>query len=54
MILYGWIRDEVNIVEGYVYGMCSGAEADSDCFDLRAGAAAMGNPIPKSLLYSSV
>lgn len=52
--VYGWIRDEANILEGYVYGVRCGADSDPDCYELRAGAAEMGNPIPKSLPYRTV
>jgi hypothetical protein len=53
-IVYGWIREEANIMEGYVYGVRCGAVSDSDCYDLRAGAAEMSNPIPKSQPYRTV
>jgi hypothetical protein len=52
--LYAWIRDEASILEGYVYGVRCAADLNPDCYELRAVAAEMGNPIPKSLPYRTV
>lgn len=52
--VYGWTRDEANIMQAYRYGMRCGASNDPDCFALRAGAAEMGNPIDKAATYTGV
>lgn len=52
--VYGWVRGEANLLQGYVYGVRCAAESDPDCCELRAGAAEMGNPISKSQPYRTV
>ena len=46
--VWGWTRDEANVVEAHPYGVsCSDLEDDS-CYNLRAGAFAEGAYIPKT------
>ncbi len=52
--VYGWIREEANLMEGYVYGVRCAAAYDPNCYELRAGAFEFGNPLPKSLPYGKV
>lgn len=50
MDLFGWTREEANIVEGHSYGVhCSGVTGDNECFDLRAGSWDYGTPTAKTL-----
>ena len=48
--LYGWIREEANVVEAYPYGVRCAA-LDDRCYNLRAGAYDIG-PLPKTLDFT--
>jgi hypothetical protein len=47
--LWGWHRDQANIVEAYPYGLSCQVMADDDCYYLYAGSYDRGVPSPMTL-----
>ena len=45
--LYGWTRDEANIVEAYQFGARCAALSNDDCFNLTVGTREFGAALPK-------
>lgn len=49
MRLWGWHRDQANVVEAHPYGLRCAGMSDNDCYNLQAGAYDWGVPVPMTL-----
>jgi hypothetical protein len=47
--LWGWHRDQANVVEAHPYGLRCPAMSENDCYNFFAGAFDSGVPVPMKL-----